>query len=181
MKHGCFNPFILFILLIPVVRLKSKLWAIRKQAIFIQIIQVSKVQDIAQKFIKSNLQNEGFELLRDNGPKLRVRAKSGKQYAIFIQGFDRSKAQSIKIHTREFDHKFRSDVWIALVLIFPDTEPKDYLIPTTVFQNPDEYIFFHHDLSSMNDHYSNVEIKVFSNGIRRLSEYAFDYQVDNLK
>ncbi len=130
--------------------------------------------------IKSNLQKAGFGFVNDNGPKLRVKAKSGKEYAIFIQGFDLAKAQSIKIHTREFKHQFRPDVWIALVVILDDMDPKDYLIPTTVFQTPDEYLFYHHDLSDKHDYYSNVEIKVFTNGAPKLREYAFAYQVENL-
>jgi len=142
---------------------------------------VLKVQKAAEEFIKTNLQKEGFQLVRDNGQKLVIKSPSGVKQAIFIQGFDRVKDQSIKIHTREFNHKFRPDVWIALVMFLPDTEPIDYLIPTTVFENPDNHVFFHHDISSMNDYYSNVEIKVFTKGIEKLTEYAFAYQVDNLK
>jgi len=131
--------------------------------------------------IKSNLQKAGFEFVRDNEQKLVVKAESGAKTAIFIQGFNREKAQSIKIHTREFNHEFRPDVWIALVVVLEDMEPVDYLIPTTVFQNPDEYLFYHHDLSDRHDHFSNVEIKVFANGAAKLREYAFAYQVENLK
>jgi len=130
--------------------------------------------------IKSNLLKAGFKLIRDHGQKLVVQTGTGNRQAIFIQAFNRNKDQSIKIHTREFNHEFRPDVWIGLVVFLPDMEPKDYLIPTTVFQNPDEYIFYHHDLSSMNNHYSNVEIKVFTNGIPKLSEYAFARQIENL-
>ncbi|GAB5525416.1 MAG: hypothetical protein Roseis2KO_32880 [Roseivirga sp.] len=142
---------------------------------------VLKVQKAAEEFIKSNLQKEGFQFVRDNGQKLVVKAPSGAKQAIFIQGFDRTKDQSIKIHTREFNHKFRPNVWIALVVFFPDTQPIDYLIPTTVFEHPDNYLFLHHDISSMNDYYSNVEIKVFTKGVEKLSEYAFAYQIENLK
>ena len=33
----------------------------------------------------------------------------------------------------------------------------------------------------MNDYYSNVEIKVFTKGIEKLTEYPFAYQIDKLK
>ena len=140
-----------------------------------------EAQSVAEKLVKSNLQKAGFEFMRNDGQKLAIKSKSGAKHGIFIQGFDRSKALSIKVHTREFDHKFRPDVWIALVVILPDEEPIDYLIPTTVFQNPDKYLFYHHDISDMNDYYSNVEIKVFANGIPKLSEYGFANQVKNLE
>lgn len=140
-----------------------------------------ETQAIAEKLIKTKFQKTGFEFMRNDGAKLAIKSKSGAKHAIFIQGFDRSEALSIKVHTREFNHEFRPDVWIALVVLLPDTEPKDYLIPTTVFQNPDEYLFYHHDISDMNDYYSNVEIKVFANGITKLTEYAFAYQVKNLE
>lgn len=140
-----------------------------------------EAQSIAEKLVKSNLQKAGFEFMRNKGAKLAVKSKSGAKHGIFIQGFDRSQALSIKVHTREFDHKFRPDVWIALVVIFSDKEIWDYLIPTTVFQEPDEYIFYHHDISDMNEYYSNVEIKVFKRGIPKLSEYAFAYHVKNLE
>ena len=140
-----------------------------------------EAQSIAEKLIKSKLQKAGFEFVRDNEQKLVVKSKLGTKHAIFIQGFDRSEALSIKIHTREFNHEFRPDVWIALVVIFPEKEPVDYLIPTTVFKKPDEYLFYHHDTSDMNDHFSNVEIKVFTKGIPKLSQYAFAYQVKHLE
>lgn len=119
--------------------------------------------------------------MRDNVQKLVVKTKSGAKHAIFIQGFDRSEALSIKIHTREFNHKFRPDVWIVLVVLLPDSELKDYLIPTTVFQNPDEYLLYYHDISDMNDYYSNVEINEFASDITKLTEYVFAYQVKNLE
>jgi hypothetical protein len=120
--------------------------------------------------------------MRNKGSKLAIKSKSGAKHAIFIEGFDRSEALSIKIHTREFKQKFRPDVWIALVVIFPgEKELWDYLIPTTVFQNPDEYLFYHHDTSSMSEYYSNVEIKVFTSGIAKLSEYALAHQIKNLE
>ena len=141
------------------------------------------IQTQAETLIKSNFEKAGFEFVNDNGPKLRVKAKSGKEYAIFIQGFDRGQSQSIKIHTREFKHQLRPEVWIALVAAFPpETDLFDYLIPTTVFQNPDERFFFHFDLSDMNDYYSNVEIKIFSRGAREFSEqYGFANQIEKLK
>lgn len=71
--------------------------------------------------------------------------------------------------------------WLALVLVFEDLVPVDYLIPTTIFQNPDEYLFYHQNLSDRHYYFSNVEIKVFTNGAARLREYAFAYQVENLK
>lgn len=142
-----------------------------------------QVQKIAREYIKANLLKAGFEIVRDNGPKLRVKSSSGKQYAIFIQGFDRSQAQSIKIHTREFNYKFRPDVWIALVVAFPpETEMFDYLIPTTVFESPDNRFFFHYDLGKNQRFLSNVEIKLFTKAAREFSEkYAFANQIEKLK
>lgn len=139
------------------------------------------LQETAEKFVKSEMQKAGFQIVREDGPQLVVEAESGKRNAIFIQAFDRSQGQSIKIHTRDFKHEFRADVWIALVVAFPpEKDLFDYLIPTTVFLEPDERLFFHFPIP-MNDYFSNVEIKVFTKGAGELNEFALPNQLDKLR
>ncbi len=70
--------------------------------------------------------------------------------------------------------------WIALVLFMKEMEPKAYLIPSNVFNGPDDYIFFDNDQGERMKHLSNWEIKVFSKGIEELSEFALANSVKQL-
>jgi len=46
---------------------------------------------------------------------------------------------------------------------------------------PDNYIFIDNDMGQERfEHLSNWEIKVFVNGMEKLSEYAFDYQINQI-
>lgn len=152
----------------------------RNRALF-QKIMIPDLQSKAEILVKSLLNENGFRIVRFNESQLVVEADSGQRSAIFIQTFDRPNAQSIKVHTREFNHEFRADVWIALVVAFPpDKDLFDYLIPTTVFEEPDERLFFHNDIPQ-NDYFSNVEIRVFTTGAEELSEFALPNQIKHLR
>lgn len=55
-----------------------------------------------------------------------------------------------------------------------------FLIPSKTLANPDDFVFFEHDVSS-HTYLSNWEIKVFTNGMKVLGEYIFHNQVENFK
>ena len=61
-----------------------------------------------------------------------------------------------------------------------ETEPLVLLIPSKTLTNPDNFVFFEHNVGQ-HKHLSNWEIKVFTNGMEKLGQYAFYNQIENLK
>ena len=54
-----------------------------------------------------------------------------------------------------------------------ETDPVLYLIPSTIFKNTDNYIFFENEQGERISYLSNWEIKVFTKAISELSKYEF--------
>jgi len=107
------------------------------------------------------------------GEYLVLKSASGHQHDILIQLLNLEEAQSIKIPQSVFDYELRDDRWILLVLYMADMKPLLYLIPTTVFQTPDN-MFVNNEQKPMFRHLSNWEIKVFRNAIPELSRFALE-------
>lgn len=59
-------------------------------------------------------------------------------------------------------------------------EPTLYLIPSTEFLEPDNFIFIENNQNPRLAHFSNYEIKVFKNGMPKLNEYRFENMIDKL-
>ena len=78
--------------------------------------------------------------------------------------------RSIKIPKQDFG-EVKENLLIGLVLLIESDEEVLYLIPSTVFLNPNS-IFKSNDV--MLEHLSNWEIGVFSNAIPELSKYAVE-------
>jgi hypothetical protein len=60
-----------------------------------------------------------------------------------------------------------------------DMFPAIYLIPFTVFEHPN-HIFLSHDQGERFNHLSTWEIKIFTNAISELEEFAFKTTVSQL-
>lgn len=70
----------------------------------------------------------------------------------------------------------KDDLWIALVVILQETPTILYLIPSKIFETPDNRIFFDNEIPGMPS-LSNWQIKVFTNAIKELSQY----EIQNIK
>ncbi len=55
-----------------------------------------------------------------------------------------------------------------------------YLIPSKTLTKPDDFVFIENEVSSFL-HLSNWEIKVFKNGMQKLSEFSLENMLDKLK
>ncbi len=89
------------------------------------------------------------------------KTKTGVYHELLLQVLNlETTERSLKIQKSEWDYALADNRWIALVLFMKEMEPKAYLIPSNVFNGPDEYIFFDNDqgermkhLSIANNHY----------------------------
>lgn len=91
----------------------------------------------------------------------------------YLRRLNLDKVRSISINQREFNYEPRTDLWILLVVTMNDMEPAPYLIPSTVFNTPND-IFLNHQQPPALRHFSTWEIKVFTKAIPELSHYALN-------
>lgn len=132
-------------------------------------------QDILKNsFIKAGL--EPFQNKNEKEVKFIVKSQAGKYHEVFLQFIDLERERSIKISKSQLG-PLKDNVWIALVLFMKGIEPIVYLIPSTVFEKPDNYIFLENDQGEKFSHLSNWEIKIFTKAIPELSKYTFSEMV----
>jgi len=133
------------------------------------------------EMLKGELLKCNFKLFQDKKSSrgLTVRSPSGKEHFIFIQPIDLEKERSVKINKQQLGEP-KDNLWIGLVLLMEDMEPKLYLIPSKRLAEPDDYIFIDNEQSEMFSHLSNWEIKVFTKAIAELSKYTFENVVGEL-
>lgn len=112
----------------------------------------------------------GDTLVRDY---ITVTSASGREHSILVEQLNLDEARSISIPQIIFNHQPQANRWILLAVYMADMDALCYLIPTTVFKNPDN-MFEVHNLSGRFHHLSTWEIKVFRNAIPRLSHYGLE-------
>ena len=115
------------------------------------------------------------------GVDLIIKTKAGKYHELLLQILNlETNERSVKILKSEWDYELAENRWVALVLFMKEMEPAVYLIPSNVFNGPDEYIFFNNDQGERMKHFSTWEIKVFAKGIEELGEFALASSVKKL-
>lgn len=137
----------------------------------------------AQEFVKYSLIKGNLEVFQKEGWnkdfQFTFKTSTGKEHDISVQSVNLDKDRSLKIPKSELP-ELSDNLWIALVLYMKEMEPVLYLIPSKVFESPDNYIFFNNDQGERFSHLSNYEIKVFSKAIPELSKYSFENMVSVL-
>ncbi|WP_034058430.1 hypothetical protein [Lacinutrix jangbogonensis] len=98
------------------------------------------------------------------------KTNNSKQYQLFFKSIDFDKERNIKIPKQDLG-ELKENLLIGLVLLIESEAKVLYLIPSTVFLNPNT-IFISNDV--MLAHLSNWEISVFTNAIPELSKYALE-------
>ncbi|WP_152971477.1 hypothetical protein [Lacinutrix algicola] len=106
----------------------------------------------------------------------KIESKNGRQYQLFYKSIDFGTERSIKVPKQDLG-ELKENLLIGLVLLIESEAKVLYLIPSTVFLNPNA-IFISNDV--MLTHLSNWEISVFTNAIPELSKYALENMIDNL-
>ena len=111
-------------------------------------------------------------------------SQSGIEYQIDIRILDLTIPQrdkKVKIPKSDWNYELPENLFVALIILLEGIKPTIYLISSKAFLEPDNYIFFDNEQSERFKHFSNWEIKVFTKGIEKLSEYAFDRVVVDFK
>lgn len=105
-----------------------------------------------------------------------IKAINGSSYQLLFQSIDTTTKRSIKIPKQDLG-ELKDNLLIGLVFLI-ESEPKAlYLIPSTVFLNPNS-IYKSNDV--MLEHLSNWEISVSTNAIPELSKYSLENMIDQL-
>lgn len=135
-------------------------------------------------FLRSFLKIAGFGVSEKEGSLILITNSSGKTFKIELRILDLTiphRDKKVKIPKSDWNYELPENLFVGLVILLEDLEPIIHLIPTRVFKEPDNYIFFDNAQSERFEHLSNWEIKVFGKGIEKLSKYAFDRVVEQLK
>jgi len=120
-----------------------------------------------------------IKIIYDSDSIIFIENSLGTEYRIFIQEINLNKVRSVKIQVGDLREPSKN-LWVCLVLLMEDMEPTLYLIPSQVLTNPDDFIFKYNKLDEPFEHLSNYEIKVFRNGMEKLSEFAFENMIGEL-
>ena len=99
-----------------------------------------------------------------------IKVNNGSSYQLFFKSIDAGTEKSIKISKQDLG-ELNEDLLIGLALLIESEAKVLYLIPSTVFLNPNS-IFKSNDV--MLEHLSNWEISVFTKAIPELSKYALE-------
>ncbi|MFI1743985.1 hypothetical protein [Thalassobellus sediminis] len=105
-----------------------------------------------------------------------IKTNNGKSYQLFFKSIDFDTKRIIKIPKQDLG-ELKENLLIGLVLLIESEAKVLYLIPLTVFLNPNS-LFISNDV--MLAQLSNWEISVFTNAIPELSKYAIENMIDKL-
>ncbi|WP_405206579.1 hypothetical protein [Aquimarina sp. LLG6339-5] len=141
---------------------------------------MNTVNENALDFMKSELKKAQIELSQKESGREAVdfiiKVNNDNSYQVFFKSIDAVTEKSIKISKQDLG-ELKENLLIGLVLLIESKAKVLYLIPSTVFLNPNS-IFKSNDV--MLAHLSNWEISVFSNAIPELSIYALKNMIDKL-
>lgn len=146
---------------------------------------MNKLTKYASHYVKLDLMKARLEFFsNDSGTKgvdLIIKTKQGSYHEISIQALNlEGSERSIKIPKSNWDYELRDNLWVALVLFMKDMEPAFYLIPSIIWENPNQ-IFIDNDQGERHKHLSNWEIKLFTKAIQELRKYGFHDMVQELQ
>lgn len=145
---------------------------------------MDKIYKYAQHFVKLEFMKVRIEVFQNEsankGIEFIIKSKPGNYHEIYLQPINLEKDRSVKILKQDLG-ELNDSLWIALVLLMKETEPVLYLIPSIIFENPDNYIFFENEQGERFSYLSNWEIKVFTKAIPELSKYEFSNMKINLQ
>ena len=141
---------------------------------------MNTLNENALKFMKLELEKAQIKVSNNESGREAVdfiiEPKNGKQYQLLFKSIDFGTERSIKIPKQDLD-ELNENLLIGLVLLIESEAKVLYLIPSTVFLNPNS-IFISNDV--MLEHLSNWEISVFTNAIPELSKYALENMIEKL-
>lgn len=128
-------------------------------------------------FLKSKLKDVGLKLNPKLGGREGVSFLTGTN-EIYLQSINLDKERSVKIQKQDLGEP-KDNLWVALVLMMDNEPISFYLIPSKTVTTPDDFLFVENEVSSF-PQLSNWEIKVFKNGMQKLSEFSLENMLDKL-
>ncbi|SDZ90670.1 hypothetical protein [Bizionia paragorgiae] len=141
---------------------------------------MNTINENALNFMKSELKKAQIEVSENESGRgavdFNITTNNGNSYQLFFKSIDAVAEKFIKISKQDLG-ELNENLLISLVLLIESKAKVLYLIPSTVFLNPNS-IFKSNDV--MLAHLSNWEISVFTNAIPELSKYALENMIDNL-
>ncbi len=141
---------------------------------------MNTITENALQFMKSELKKAQIKVSDNESRReavgFNIKVKSGNSYQLFFKSIDFGIERSIKISKQDLG-ELKDNLLIGLVLLIESEAKVLYLIPSTIFLNPNS-IFRSNDV--MLEHLSNWEISLFSNAIPVLSKYALENMIDKL-
>ena len=141
------------------------------------------------RFIKLELKKANLEVLQSEsgrvGVGFGVKNNSDKTFEIDVRILDLTvprRDKKVKIPKSDWNYKLPQNLFVALVILLEGIEPIVYLIPSKVFIEPDNYIFFDNEQDQRFKHFSNWEIKIITNQIKEFEKkYGFNNQMERWK
>ena len=141
---------------------------------------MNTINENALNFMKSELKKAQIEVSqKERGREavdLNIKVNNGNSYQLFFKSIDAVAEKSIKISKQDLG-ELNENLLISLILLIESEAKVLYLIPSTVFLNPNS-IFKSNDV--MLAHLSNWEISEFTSAIPELSKYALDNMIVKL-
>ncbi len=107
-----------------------------------------------------------------------IKTNTGNLRKIYLEPINLNKERSVKILKQDLGEP-KDNLWVALVLIMDNEAIGLYLIPSKSLTKPDDFLFIENEVSSF-PQLSNWEIKVFKNGMQKLSEFSLENMLDKL-
>ena len=145
---------------------------------------MNKLIKYAQHFIKLELKKVRLEVFQNEsgreGVDFIIKTNTGNTHELYLQTLELDKQREIKINKQQLGEP-KDNLWIALVLFMGGEGLGLYLIPSKNLLVPDNYIFKDNPQSERFAHLANWEIKVFKEGMEKLSEYEISNSIKNLK
>ena len=86
-----------------------------------------------------------------------IKAKSGNYHKLSLKPLNLEQERSIKISKKDWNYELKDNLWVALVLFMKDMEPHLYLIPSKIFEHPNQ-IFIDNEQGKRFKHLSNWEL-----------------------
>ena len=134
---------------------------------------------IEMSYLQDKFKNINIEVLKttktDGVEVLQIQTVQGNAHKIFVQEIDLDNQRSVKIQKTDLG-ELNSNSWIALMLLMKGLEPTLYLIPSTEFLEPDNFIFIENNLRVTSRTFFRVVhgilIGIYSNKFKVISLFS---------
>lgn len=134
------------------------------------------------QFIKSELIKVQIDISQNKNGREDVdfilKTTTGNLHEVYLQPINLNKERSVKISKQVLGEP-KDNLWVILVLMMDKKAISLCFIPSKIVATPDDFVFIENEVNSL-PQLSNWEIKVFKNGMQKLSEFSLGNMLDKL-